>query len=314
MGECVIREKGEIWRVSRLKPRSGPHWEKGWQHALVEVTLRQVLGLGPNFLFLITCRPLWYLGISQESTFNSCLTSDVYCCLIAKLCQTLQTHGLSGQIRSDQSLSHVRLFATPWITARQASLSITNSRSSLRLTSIESVMPSSHLILSSPSPPAPNPSQHQSLFQWVNSHQKSMGFPRQEYWSGLPFLLQGPSRPKDQTHISCIADRFFTAEPQGTLKWSLFTCNARNGQHSSQKQNFLEREKEFFKVHLIHFDISQERSFAENCSVSKLCCSVRQPLPHRDQVKSFLLLQPRVVVVQSVSRIRLFVTPWTAAR
>ena len=50
------------------------------------------------------------------------------------------------QIRSDQLLSHVRLFATPWIAARQASLSITNSRSSLRLTSIESVMPSSHLI------------------------------------------------------------------------------------------------------------------------------------------------------------------------
>ena len=51
------------------------------------------------------------------------------------------------QIRSDQSLSCVRLFATPWIAARQASLSITNSRSSLRLTSTESVMPSSHLIL-----------------------------------------------------------------------------------------------------------------------------------------------------------------------
>ena len=48
---------------------------------------------------------------------------------------------------SVQLLSHVRLFATPWITARQASLSITNSRSSLRLRSIESVMPSSHLIL-----------------------------------------------------------------------------------------------------------------------------------------------------------------------
>ena len=48
---------------------------------------------------------------------------------------------------SVQSLSHVRLFATPWITARQASLSITNSRSSFRLTFIESVMPSSHLIL-----------------------------------------------------------------------------------------------------------------------------------------------------------------------
>ena len=53
-------------------------------------------------------------------------------------------------IRSNQSLSRVRLFATPWITTRQASLSITNSRSSLRLTSTESVMPSSHLILCVP--------------------------------------------------------------------------------------------------------------------------------------------------------------------
>ena len=51
------------------------------------------------------------------------------------------------QFSSVQSLSRVWLFATPWIAARQASLSITNSRSSLRLTSIESVMPSSHLIL-----------------------------------------------------------------------------------------------------------------------------------------------------------------------
>ena len=72
-------------------------------------------------------------------------------------------------ISSVQLLSHVQLFATPWIAGHQASLSITNSWSSLRFTSIESVMPSSHLILSSPSPPAPNPSQHQSLFQWVSS-------------------------------------------------------------------------------------------------------------------------------------------------
>ena len=71
---------------------------------------------------------------------------------------------------SVQSLSHLQLFATPWITACQASLSITNSRSSPKLMCIESVMPSSHLIpLLSPSPPAPNPSQHQGLFQWVNS-------------------------------------------------------------------------------------------------------------------------------------------------
>ena len=51
---------------------------------------------------------------------------------------------------SVQSLSCVRLFATPWIAAGQASLSITNSRSSLRLTFIESVMPSRHLILGRP--------------------------------------------------------------------------------------------------------------------------------------------------------------------
>ena len=54
------------------------------------------------------------------------------------------------QFSSVQSLSRVRLFATPWITARQASLSITNSRSLLKLVSIESVMPSSHLILCRP--------------------------------------------------------------------------------------------------------------------------------------------------------------------
>ena len=53
----------------------------------------------------------------------------------------------SVQFSSVQSLSRVQLFATPWIAARQASLSTTNSRSSLKLMSIESVIPSSHLIL-----------------------------------------------------------------------------------------------------------------------------------------------------------------------
>ena len=54
------------------------------------------------------------------------------------------------EFSSVQSLSPVLLFVTPWTAARQASLSITNSRSSLRLTSIESVIPSSHLILCRP--------------------------------------------------------------------------------------------------------------------------------------------------------------------
>ena len=79
---------------------------------------------------------------------------------------------ISVQFSSVQSLSRVRLFATPWITARQASLSITNSRSSLRLTSIELVMPSSHVILCRPLfllPPIPPASESlpmSQLFAW----------------------------------------------------------------------------------------------------------------------------------------------------
>ena len=64
------------------------------------------------------------------------------------------------QFSSVQSLSHVQAFATPWMATRQASLSITNSRSLLKSMSIESVMPSNHLILCRPllllSPIPPN--------------------------------------------------------------------------------------------------------------------------------------------------------------
>ena len=85
----------------------------------------------------------------------------------------------SDQIRSDQLLSPVWLFATPWIAARQASLSITNSRSSLRLTSIKSVMPSSHLILCCPLlllPPTPP-----SIRVFSNESTLRMRWPK--YWS-----------------------------------------------------------------------------------------------------------------------------------
>ena len=80
---------------------------------------------------------------------------------------------------SVQSLSCVRLFATPWIAAHQASLSITNSRSSLRLRSIESVMPSSHLILCCPLvllPPIPP-----SIRVFSNESTLRMRWPK--YWS-----------------------------------------------------------------------------------------------------------------------------------
>ena len=71
--------------------------------------------------------------------------------------------------QSVQLLSHVRLFATPWIAAHQASLSITNSQSSPKLLSIESVMPSRHLILYRPLFLLPSIPPSMSLFQWVNS-------------------------------------------------------------------------------------------------------------------------------------------------
>ena len=77
-----------------------------------------------------------------------------------QLSQSLNTDILSGtmcyrnrgkeMISSVQSLSRVQLFATPWAAARQASLSITNSQSLLKLMSIELVMPSNHLILCRP--------------------------------------------------------------------------------------------------------------------------------------------------------------------
>ena len=82
-------------------------------------------------------------------------------------------------ISSVQSLSRVRLFATPWIAARQASLSITISRSSLRLLSIESMMPSSHLILCCPLlllPPIPP-----SIRVFSNESTLPMMYPK--YWS-----------------------------------------------------------------------------------------------------------------------------------
>ena len=73
------------------------------------------------------------------------------------------------KVSSVRSLSHVGLSVTPWIVSRQASLSTTNAWSLLKLMSIELVMPSNHLILSSSSPSALNLSQYQDLSQGVSS-------------------------------------------------------------------------------------------------------------------------------------------------
>ena len=99
----------------------------------------------PGFLIECTYKN-FYLDVIK-CIFFTCLTSYLYFLFYNYLefCFNLEK-----SVSSVQSLSRVRLFATPWFAARQASLSITNSRSSLKLTSIESVMPSSHLILCHP--------------------------------------------------------------------------------------------------------------------------------------------------------------------
>ena len=103
------------------------------------------------------------------------------------------------QTRSDQSLSRVRLFATPWVTARQASLSITNSQSSLRLTSIESVMPSSHFILCHPLlllPPIPP-----SIRVFSNESTPRMRWPK--YWSFSFNIIPSKEIPGLSIHRQC---------------------------------------------------------------------------------------------------------------
>ena len=92
-----------------------------------------------------------------------------YCCPSTTTYSPTQEFAKPYQFSSVQSLSCVCLFVSPWTAAHQASLSITNSWSLLKLIFMESVMPSNHLILSSPSPPASNLSQHQGLFQGGNS-------------------------------------------------------------------------------------------------------------------------------------------------
>ena len=84
---------------------------------------------------------------------RSCGRMDTCICMAESLScspETIMNNIVNRLFRAKQSLSHIRLFATPWIAACQASLSITNSWSSLRLMSIESVMPSNHLILHHP--------------------------------------------------------------------------------------------------------------------------------------------------------------------
>ena len=140
------------------------------------------------------------------------------------------------QFSSVQWLSCVWLFATPWITAYQASLSITNSQSSLKLMSVESVMPSSHLILCCPLlllPPIP-PSIR------VFYRESTLRMRWLKYWS-FSFSIS-PSKEHPGL-ISPRMDWLDLLAAQGTLKSLL--------QHHSSKASILWLSA-FFTVQLSH--------------------------------------------------------------
>ena len=135
-----------------------------------------------------------------------------------------------------QFLSDVQLFETQWIAARQASWSITNSRSSLRLTSIESVMPSSHLILCCPFlllPPIPP-----SIRVISNESTLHMRWPK--YWSFSFSLIPFKEIPG---LISFRMDWLDLLAVQGTLKSLL--------QHHSSEASIFHCSA-FFTVQLSH--------------------------------------------------------------
>ena len=140
------------------------------------------------------------------------------------------------QFSSVQSLSHVQLFVAPWIAAHQDSLSITNSRSSLRLTSIELVMPSSHLILCHPLlllPPIPP-----SIRVFSNESTVCMRWPK--YWSFSFSIIPSKEIPGLP---SFRMDWLDLLAVQGTHKSLL--------QHHSSKASILWRSA-FFTVQLSH--------------------------------------------------------------
>ena len=138
------------------------------------------------------------------------------------------------QFISVQSLSRVRLFVTPWTVERQASLPITMSQSSLKLTSIESVMPSSHLILCRPLvllPPIPP-----SIRIFYNESTLCMRWPK--YWNFSFSII--PSQEHSGL-ISFRMDWLDLLSVQGILKSFL--------QHHSSKASIL-WQSAFFKVQL----------------------------------------------------------------
>jgi len=121
----------------------------------------------------------FFLNLLESSWFTVLLVSDVHSKLNPLYMCPLFFRFFSHLVHSVQSFSHVWLFVTPWTTAHQASLPITNSRSLLKLMSIELVMPSNYLILCHPLLLLP------SIFPSIRvfSNESALGIRWPKYWS-----------------------------------------------------------------------------------------------------------------------------------
>ena len=158
----------------------------------------------------------------------------------------LMTSKFPLHFSSVQSLSRVQLFATPWIVARQASLSIINSQSSFRLTSIKSVMPSNYLIFYCPFLLPP------SIFLSIRvfSSQSVLYIRWPKYWS-FSFSIS-PSNEHSGL-ISFRMDWLDLLAFQGTLKSLL--------QHHSSKASILQH-SDFFTVQLSYSYVTTGKTVA----------------------------------------------------
>ena len=146
------------------------------------------------------------------------------------------TSNLLVHFRSVQSLSHVQFFVTPWTAACQASLSIINSRSLLKLTSVKSVMPSNHLVLCRPL--LLLPSIFPSIRVFLNESALHIMWPKN--WS---FSFNVTPSNEYSGPISFRMDCLDLLAVQGTLKSLL--------QHHNSKASIL-RHSAFFIVQLSH--------------------------------------------------------------
>ena len=182
--------------------------------------------------------------------------------------RTLRLH--SVHFSSLYSLSRVRLFETPWTAACQASLSITNSRSLLKLMSIESVMPSNHLILCRPLLLLPSISPSIRVFS--NESDLHIRWPK---YCSFSFNVS-PSNERSEL----ISFRMNWLDPlgvQGTLKSLL--------QHHSSKTSIL-LHSAFFMVQLLHPYMTTRKTIALTRWTFVLSTLVITFLPRR---KCFLI-------------------------